>query len=230
VRLAACFLFALAGLAAGCRKPAPPPAVEPVPAEAPEVWKLVKVELPIAGGTCVEESVGVEVEFLKRARRAEPGGPVRLEDIPPQPAEFSHEHHTVQLGIDCRYCHTVGVNRGGVAGTARVCMNCHQHLRPGADPRGLDANVLAAGKGKRWSFVVERDVTKTPKEIDATECDADGWPTPGRVVRRGIYEEDGDGLRIALAFGGVPKDFRPKEFAPTSLPGFAGVAVFHLKK
>jgi hypothetical protein len=32
-----------------------------------------------------------------------------------QPVPFSHKHHTTELGIDCRYCHTT-VERAGFAG------------------------------------------------------------------------------------------------------------------
>ncbi len=234
MRTAAFLVLAALTAAVGCRKkPAePPPAVELAtpalivaaaePEDTPEVWRLVKVELPTAGGTCTEESDRIEFAFLKRARVPEP---VAVDKLPPTPAEFSHRGHAVQLGIDCRYCHPGSVTSGKTAERfkAKACMNCHQQLF-GKGPE--------AGKGNRWSFVAVRDATKSPKEIDATECDADGVPLAGSVVRRGIYEEVGDGLRIALAFGDVPADFRPKEFKAAPLPrtGFAGVAVFHLKK
>lgn len=46
-----------------------------------------------------------------------------------QPVQFSHKHHTAELGIDCRYCHTaVEVSaRAGVPPVA-TCMNCHAQL------------------------------------------------------------------------------------------------------
>lgn len=44
-----------------------------------------------------------------------------------QPVPFSHDHHTVTLGIDCRYCHTSAEVSGpaGIPPTA-TCMNCHK--------------------------------------------------------------------------------------------------------
>ena len=44
-----------------------------------------------------------------------------------QPVPFSHDHHVVSLGIDCRYCHTsVEVSAtAGVPPTA-TCINCHK--------------------------------------------------------------------------------------------------------
>ena len=46
-----------------------------------------------------------------------------------QPVQFSHRHHTGELGIDCRYCHT-GVERAAYAGIppTRTCMNCHVQI------------------------------------------------------------------------------------------------------
>ncbi len=43
-----------------------------------------------------------------------------------QPVPFSHDHHTAQLGIDCRYCHT-SVEESAFAGIppTATCMNCH---------------------------------------------------------------------------------------------------------
>jgi len=44
-----------------------------------------------------------------------------------QPVPFSHDHHVVALGIDCRYCHT-SVEDSAFAGIppTATCMNCHK--------------------------------------------------------------------------------------------------------
>ncbi len=46
-----------------------------------------------------------------------------------QPVPFSHEHHVVELGIDCRYCHTY-VEKSGNPGlpSTQVCMSCHSQI------------------------------------------------------------------------------------------------------
>lgn len=51
-------------------------------------------------------------------------------DVPlSQPAPFSHKHHIVELGIDCRFCHT-GVEENAHAGvpSTDVCMTCHSQI------------------------------------------------------------------------------------------------------
>jgi hypothetical protein len=46
-----------------------------------------------------------------------------------QVVPFSHAHHTAEIGIDCRYCHTsVEVSaRAGIPPTS-TCMTCHSRL------------------------------------------------------------------------------------------------------
>ena len=46
-----------------------------------------------------------------------------------QPVPFSHRHHTGELGIDCRYCHT-SVERSNNAGMppTKTCINCHSQI------------------------------------------------------------------------------------------------------
>ena len=46
-----------------------------------------------------------------------------------QPIPFSHEHHAVELGIDCRYCHN-GVEKSASAGypSTQTCMSCHSQI------------------------------------------------------------------------------------------------------
>lgn len=46
-----------------------------------------------------------------------------------QPVPFSHKHHVMDDGIDCRYCHTT-VETSAFAGIppTQVCMNCHSEV------------------------------------------------------------------------------------------------------
>jgi hypothetical protein len=46
-----------------------------------------------------------------------------------QPVPFSHKHHTSELGIDCRYCHTsVEVAASASIPPTQTCMNCHAQI------------------------------------------------------------------------------------------------------
>ncbi len=52
------------------------------------------------------------------------------QDVPrEQPVEFSHKHHSGELGIDCRYCHTT-VEKSSFANIppTKICMNCHSEM------------------------------------------------------------------------------------------------------
>jgi hypothetical protein len=46
-----------------------------------------------------------------------------------QPVQFSHKHHVLDDGIDCRYCHT-SVDKGYFAGIppTETCMTCHSQI------------------------------------------------------------------------------------------------------
>jgi len=46
-----------------------------------------------------------------------------------QPVQFSHQHHVLDDGIDCRYCHT-SVETSSFAGIppTKTCMNCHSQI------------------------------------------------------------------------------------------------------
>ncbi len=46
-----------------------------------------------------------------------------------QPVPFSHKHHVLDVGLDCRYCHTA-VEQSGSAGIppTKTCNNCHSVL------------------------------------------------------------------------------------------------------
>jgi hypothetical protein len=53
----------------------------------------------------------------------------RQHEIVEQPIQFSHMHHVLDDGIDCRYCHT-SVETSAFAGIppTKTCMNCHSQL------------------------------------------------------------------------------------------------------
>lgn len=46
-----------------------------------------------------------------------------------QPVQFSHQHHTGGIGIDCRYCHTsVEVSASAGIPPTKTCINCHSQI------------------------------------------------------------------------------------------------------
>jgi hypothetical protein len=53
----------------------------------------------------------------------------RAQEFVDQPIQFSHLHHVLDDGIDCRYCHT-SVETSSFAGIppTKTCMNCHSQL------------------------------------------------------------------------------------------------------
>src|SRR5688572_18163621 len=53
----------------------------------------------------------------------------RAEEYIEQPIQFSHLHHVLDDGIDCRYCHT-SVETSAFAGIppTKTCMSCHSQI------------------------------------------------------------------------------------------------------
>ena len=53
----------------------------------------------------------------------------RAQEYVQQPVQFSHLHHVLDDGIDCRYCHT-SVETSSFAGIppTQTCMNCHSQI------------------------------------------------------------------------------------------------------
>ena len=53
----------------------------------------------------------------------------RAQEYVEQPVQFSHRHHVLDDGIDCRYCHT-SVETSSFAGIppTKTCMNCHSQI------------------------------------------------------------------------------------------------------
>jgi hypothetical protein len=47
----------------------------------------------------------------------------------PQPVPFSHKHHSGELGLDCRYCHSsVEVSSSAGMPPTQTCMTCHSQI------------------------------------------------------------------------------------------------------
>lgn len=71
-----------------------------------------------------------------------------------QPVPFSHKHHSGQLGIDCRYCHT-GVETSASAGVppTDTCMSCHSQLYTGEKLLAPVRESLARNRPLQWTRV-----------------------------------------------------------------------------
>ena len=71
-----------------------------------------------------------------------------------QPVQFSHEHHSRGLGIDCRYCHTT-VETSSFAGMppTYTCMSCHSQIWNDSPMLAPVRASLAEDRPLRWTRV-----------------------------------------------------------------------------
>jgi hypothetical protein len=112
---------------------------------AADLWfriALLAVPLAAAGAFAVAAGL-VRSDYL-----------ANVDDPPPQPVPFSHQHHAGELGIDCRYCHaSVELSpQAGLPATS-VCMTCHAFLWTGAPMLAPVRDSMASGRPIRWRRV-----------------------------------------------------------------------------
>ena len=71
-----------------------------------------------------------------------------------QPVPFSHEHHSGELGIDCRYCHN-NVETGKYANVppTHTCMSCHSQIWGDSPMLQPVRESLAEDKPLEWQKV-----------------------------------------------------------------------------
>src|SRR5438105_4798612 len=82
-----------------------------------------------------------------------------------QPVPFSHQHHVVGLGIDCRYCHPA-VETASFAGApaTETCMTCHSQLWTEAPLLAPVPASLTANTSLKWNGVYDlHDCARTPE-------------------------------------------------------------------
>lgn len=72
-----------------------------------------------------------------------------------QPVPFSHKHH-INMGIDCRYCHT-SVEDSNFANVppTRTCMNCHNIIFKDAPTLKAVQDSWASGESLEWTRVYD---------------------------------------------------------------------------
>ena len=95
-----------------------------------------------------------------------------------QPVPFSHKHHVLDDGIDCRYCHT-SVETSASAGipATEICMSCHSQIWTHAPMLEPVRQSLAEHKPLRWNrvytlpdYVYFDHSIHVAKGVGCTEC------------------------------------------------------------
>jgi hypothetical protein len=73
---------------------------------------------------------------------------------PDQPVPFSHKHHVLDDGIDCRYCHTT-VETSSYAGipATEICMSCHSQIWTNAAMLEPVRASFRTGQSLSWTRV-----------------------------------------------------------------------------
>lgn len=71
-----------------------------------------------------------------------------------QPVQFSHKHHSLDDGIDCRYCHT-SVEKSAYAGmpSTHTCMSCHSQIWSDSPELAPVRASYIAGQPIQWNRV-----------------------------------------------------------------------------
>ncbi len=110
---------------------------------------------------------------------------------PEQPVPFSHKHHSGELGIDCRYCHT-GVETTASAGLppTQTCMTCHSQIWTGAPMLAPVRASFATHTPLHWvrvnrvpDYVYFNHAIHIAKGVGCTTChgDIDGMQLTARA-------------------------------------------------
>ena len=105
-------------------------------------FSIVLLVVLSAGGLCV-------FDLIHKASYTRYTGVPRNQPVP-----FSHKHH-VNMGIDCRYCHT-GVEDSNFAGipSTETCMNCHKEVWSDASILEPVRKSFETGEALRNGFAV----------------------------------------------------------------------------
>jgi ferredoxin len=100
---------------------------------------------------------------------------------PAQPLPFSHKHHSGELGIQCRYCHTT-VDREATAGIppTHTCMTCHSQIWTGSEMLKPVRDSYAQDKPLEWKrlnklpqYVYYNHSVHVTKGIGCSTCHGD---------------------------------------------------------
>jgi hypothetical protein len=99
-------------------------------------------------------ALGVPAVWLSLAGLSRSPANTKVDVAINQPVPFSHSHHTTELGIDCRYCHTA-VEKSPFAGlpSTETCMSCHSQIWTNSPLLEPVRQSFETGKPIRWNYV-----------------------------------------------------------------------------
>jgi hypothetical protein len=128
---------------------------------------VLGVGAALAGGAV---AAGVTIYFTPKY--------TRVGYQPVQPVPFSHKIHAGQLGVDCRYCHSM-VDKTWVANipAASTCMNCHNQVMKDDPLLAVVRDSAATGKPVPWvqihklpDYVYFNHSVHVDRGISCVEC------------------------------------------------------------
>ena len=140
-----------------------------------------------------------------------------------QPVPFSHKHHTMDDGIDCRYCHT-SVETSSFAGLppTETCMTCHSQIWTNSEMLEPVRASYATGQSLEWArvnalpeFVYFNHSIHVNKGIGCTTCHGELGDMPITWKQNTLY------MRWCVDCHKHPQDYvRPREdvFLPVYNP------------
>lgn len=131
-----------------------------------------------------------------------------------QPVQFSHKHHVLDDGIECRYCHNT-VDKAAYAGVpaTEICMSCHSQIWTNSPLLEPVRESFRTGQPIKWQrvhdlpdFVYFNHSMHVKKGIGCVSCH-------GRIDQMPItYKENDLTMRWCLNCHRNPEQFiRPRE-------------------
>jgi Cytochrome c7 and related cytochrome c/Class III cytochrome C family len=122
--------------------------------------------------------VGVVAFFVIAAGFSNSDYATQVGVAPAQPVEFSHKHHSGELGLDCRYCHTsVETDISAGMPPTYTCMTCHSQIWTGAPMLAPVRDSLAQNIPIEWNrvnqlpaYVYFNHSIHTAKGIGCSSC------------------------------------------------------------
>lgn len=106
------------------------------------------VRWAIIGGGVFLVLLVTAMTFAARTNNNRVGVPVA------QPVDFPHNTHVVDVGLDCRYCHTtVETSNTASVPSTETCMSCHSQIRTGSPQLQAVFESWESGQPIAWNRV-----------------------------------------------------------------------------